>query len=61
MFLFQSDMNSSCYGNLKFPLTFSRKRDNWQFMLSMGLFGISFTKMFIEQSSIFHMYFVQIA
>ena len=34
MFLFQSDKNSGCYGNLSFPLTYNGKSGNWQFLLS---------------------------
>ena len=33
-FLFQSDKNSGCYGNLYFPLTYNGKSGNWQFLLS---------------------------
>ena len=40
MFLFRSDKNSGCYGNLKFPYTNSGKSVNLQFFsVSKEIFG----------------------
>ena len=47
----------SDYGNLKFPLTNNGTKRNWPFLL----FHWRYLEMFIEQSSTFHMNFVQIA
>ena len=49
MFLFQSDKNSGCYGNLGFPWIYNGKRGNLSFFsVSFGIFGFFFTEMFIE-------------
>ena len=43
-FLFRSDKNSGCYGNLKFPLTCMEKSGNWHFPLSgWGYLNFVFT------------------
>ena len=42
-FLFRSDKNSGCYGNLKFPLTCMEKRGNWHFLVvRLGIFEFCF-------------------
>ena len=44
VFLFRSDKNSGCYGNLKFPLTYMEKSGNWHFPLSgWGYLNFVFT------------------
>ena len=41
-----------CYGNLKFPLTYSGKNENWDLLLShCRYFHKSFAEMFVEWSS----------
>ena len=46
-FLFRSDKNSGCYGNLKFPLTCMEKSGNWHFPLSgWGYLNFVFTHVY---------------
>ena len=49
-FLFRSDINSGCYGNLKFPQTYTcnGKSGNRQFLPSHWGYLIFFTEMFIK-------------
>ena len=57
---FQLDMNSGCYGNLRIlSIDGMGKVEIDNFSVSTGIF-VNFTEMFIEQSSTFHMNFVQI-
>ena len=41
-----------CYGNLKFPLTYNGKSENWHLLLTHCRdFDKSFSEMFVEWSS----------
>ena len=61
-FLFKLDKNSGCYCNLYIvPIDLQwEMRKLTIFFVSLGIFGIFFTEMFIEYSSTFCMTFVQI-
>ena len=49
-----------CYGNLKFPVTYNRKNDNWDLLLShCRYFDKIFTEMFVEWSATKHIILVQ--
>ena len=54
MFLFRLDKNYGCYDNLYFPEFYNGKCGN------LDICGKN-TEMYIEQFSVFHMNFVQIA
>ena len=59
-FLFQSDKNSGCYGNIKFPKTYNGKSGNLYilfFSLNEDIWYF-FTEMLIDQFSTFHKTFV---
>ena len=49
VFSSRSDKNSDCSGNLKLPLTYNWKTENWNLLLSLcSYFDKSFTEMFLE-------------
>ena len=48
-FLFQSDKNSGCYGNIQFAETSDGKSRNWLFLQShFGYLNFVFALMFID-------------
>ena len=49
-----------CYGNLKFPLTYNGKSENWYLLLShCSDFDQKFSEMFVEWSSAKHLLFTK--
>ena len=52
VFLFLSEKNSGCYGNLNFPYTYNGKSGNLQFLPNYWGYLISFLQKFLLSSSL---------